>query len=411
LGQARVAVGGRAAVFAPLRDLGLVIVDDEASPAYKERRSPRHHAREVALARARAVGAVTVLIADLPSAALWRLHAARNIEVVAGDRLTERQRGPRVDVVDLASPRPGARRTRLGQVAGQALEGAVSRGGAAVVLVARRGEGTALACSSCGRRRACPTCDGALRGAVPDAVEWTCATCRWSGAAFPCPSCAAWDTAPLAAGAGRLSTELRRSHPAAAVVRMEGFDAEGPSTRPAVAVMTRGSVVERPTWLGGDEADVVVVPDADSLLGRSRFDAGEDALRLWLSAGRWAHRIVLQTREPAAPAVQALVRWDPEGFWRDELERRAELGWPPHAWLVRLDTGAKNPTEPAVAAAIAAEVRAALSADEVLGPDLDGALLVKSRNLRGTLDALTPLRHGWGRRSASVRVDVDPVET
>jgi len=411
LGHARVAVGGRGAVFAPVRDLGLVIVDDEANPTYKERRSPRHHAREVALARARAAGAVTVLVADLPSAALWRLHAGGHCAVITGDRLTERRRAPRVDVVDLASPRPGARRTRLGPVAAQAVEGAVAAGTAAVVLVARRGEGTALACRTCGRRRACPTCDGAVRADVPDAPEWTCATCGWSGSAFACLSCGSRDTAPLAAGAGRLSAELRRSHPAAAVARMEGFDAEGPTTRPAVAVMTRGSVVGRPAWLGDEQADVVVVPDADALLGRSRFDAGEDALRLWLSAGGWARRIVLQTREPSAPAVQALVRWDPEGFWRDEAERRAELGWPPHAWLLRLDAGGADPSPAQAAVAVATQVRAALAADVVLGPDIDGVLIVKTRDLRGTLDALIPLRHAWGRRGTSVRVDVDPVET
>jgi primosomal protein N' (replication factor Y) len=236
------------------------------------------------------------------------------------------------------------------------------------------------------------------------AERWRCATCRWEGAAFACPACGATATAPLAAGAGRLATELARSHPTAEVVRMEGFDAPGPQRRPAIAVLTRGSVVERPAWLAGGEAAVVVVPDADALLGRPSLGAAEDALRLWFAVARWTRHLLLQTREPTNPAVQALVRWDPEGFWRRESERRSELAWPPHSSLVALSA------PPEEAQQVAAAVRGALPpADEVLGPDPDGGVLVKSATLRGTLDALTPLRHDWGKRSVRVRVDVDPV--
>lgn len=182
---------------------------------------------------------------------------------------------------------------------------------------------------------------------------------------------------------------------------MEGFDAPGPTRRPAIAVMTRGSVVGDPAWLGGEQAAVVVVPDADALLGRPALEAGEDALRLWFAAALVTRHVVLQTREPANPAVQALVRWDPEGFWRREAERRAELAWPPHSSLVRL--AAEAPEE------VAAAVRGAVPpADEVLGPDPSGGVLVKSRGLRGTLRALTPLRQDWGKRSVRVRIDVDP---
>jgi len=439
LGHARVAVGGRGAVLTPVRDLGLVVVDDEANPAYKERRAPRHHARDVALARARLAGATAVLLGDLPSAALWRLLDDGHVRAVTADRFTERAHAPRVDVVDLGAPRPGARRTRISSLAGRALSAAVRDGGAAVVLAARGGEGTALACRRCGRRRACPVCDGAVRVAPAHGVDvppepparnlhtpeagttgearepdpgvagvggeaWRCATCGWEGPGFVCPGCGAEEHAPLAAGAGRLATELARSHPGAEVVRMEGFDAPGPTRRPGVAVLTRGSVVDRPVWLGGAVADVVVVPDADALLGRPAFDAGEDALRLWLAAGHWTRHLIVQTREPDHPAVAALVRWDPEGFWRRETERRAELGWPPHRWLVRLTA------PPATVTEVARAVREALTAgEEVLGPDPDGAIVVTSPALRGTLAALEPLRRAWGRDDTGVRIDVDPV--
>ncbi|HUH07391.1 MAG TPA: hypothetical protein VML96_06240 [Egibacteraceae bacterium] len=407
-GHARVAVGERAGVFAPVRDLGLVVVDDEANPAFKERRSPRHNAREVALARSRMAGAACVLLGDLPSARVWRLIADGHVAAVRADRATERDRAPLVEVADLSDPRPGARRARLAQRTAQALSSVVRDGGAAVVLAARGGQGAALACRGCGRRLLCPVCDGSLRPArepVEPEAAWQCPTCSFEGPAFACPDCGEQRTAPLAAGAGRLAQELARSHPRAEVARMEGFDATGPQSRPAIAVMTRGSVVTRPAWLAGQDADVTVIPDADAMLGRATLDAGEDALRLWLAAGHWSRRIVAQTRDPRHPAVQALVRWDPDGYWRAEAERRAALGYPPARSLVRITAPVADAQD------IVRSLRKALpAADEVLGPDLDGGAVVKSLDLRGTLDALAPLRQDWARDDRKVRTDVDPLE-
>lgn len=402
-GAARVVVGERGAVFAPLRDLGLVVVDDEANPAYKERRSPRHHAREVALARARMAGAVCVLLGDLPSAALWRLLDEGHVATVAADRGTQRSRTPRVEVVDLGDPRPQTRRARLTDAAARSLRRAVEHDGVGVVLASRGGQGAALACRNCRRRLACPQCLGSL-AAARESTAWICATCGWSGAQFSCPDCGDERWSPLAAGAARLAGELARIHPQADVARMEGFDAPGPNRRPALGVLTRGSVVTQPAWLAGERADVVVVPDADAMLRRPAFDAAEDALRLWMAVARWTDLLVLQTREPRHPAVQALVRSDPNGYWEREAEVRAELGYPPARSLLSVTA----PVD--VAQEVAAALREQLPADDdILGPDLSGATLVKARALAATLAALRPLREDWGLRDRKVRVDVDPL--
>ena len=403
-GRARVAVGERSAVFAPLRQLGLIVIDDEANPAYKERRSPRHHAREVALARARMAGATCVLLGDVPSANLVGLLRDGHVRVVAGARTLERDRAPRVDVVDLSDPKPTARRARFGDAATATLRTTVAEAGAAVVLASRGGQGAALVCRGCGDRLACPVCTGSLSVARAD-DSWRCPTCTWTGEPFACPHCGDDRFAPLAAGAGRLAAELRRSHGAADVVRMEGFDAPGPTRRPAIGVMTRGSVVSRPDWLEGGRADVVVLPDADAMVRRPGFAAAEDALRLWFAVARWTGHVVLQTRDPAHHAVQALVRWDAAGFWEREIERRTELRLPPVATLIQLRCG-----DAEAGAQAAAELRAALPrGDEVLGPDLAGAVLVKSSDRRGTLAVLEPLREDWAKHDRKVRVDVDPL--
>ncbi|QBI21545.1 hypothetical protein ER308_19545 [Egibacter rhizosphaerae] len=398
-GHARVAVGERGAVFAPVAELGLVIALDEANPAYKEHRSPRFHARDVALARARFAGVPAVVTGDLPSAALWRLLGDGHVAELRAPRAVETDRAPAVEVIDLADPRPRPR-ARLSSVADRALARTVGEGGAALVLATRRGEGTALACSGCGERLVCPVCAGSL---AAHGSGRGCPTCGWTGSAEPCRRCGDTRTAPLAAGAERLAAELGRAHPAAEVVALEGYDAPGPTERPAIAVATRGAIVDRPGWLGSDRATVLVVPDADALRGRADLEAGEDALRLWMDAARLADHIVLQTREPRAAGVQALVRWDPDGFWRREERWRAELGFPPARTLVRVEAGRH-------AELVGEQLREALAGiADVLGPDPGGALLVKTARLRGTLRALVPLRAAWGRDDLGVRVDVDPV--
>jgi primosomal protein N' (replication factor Y) (superfamily II helicase) len=162
-------------------------------------------------------------------------------------------------------------------------------------------------------------------------------------------------------------------------------------------------VIAHPGWLGAGRVAVLILPDADALLGRPRFDAAEDVLRLCLGI-TWSDRMIIQTRHPGDPALQALVRWDPEGFWRSEAPRRAQLGYPPAKVLIHLDAPAGRAQD------IALQVRAALPAvDELAGPDLHGRLQVKSADPRGTLSALEPLRHRWSSEDIRVTLDVDPV--
>ncbi|MBW3603199.1 MAG: hypothetical protein KY434_10950, partial [Actinobacteria bacterium] len=320
---------------------------------------------------------------------------------VTPDRKSEREAAPRVEVVD-RSRRPADRRARLAQATTRAISAVVGDGGVVVVLAARAGQGAALVCSGCGQRRTCPRCTATV-AAHRDGDGWRCPSCGDDIAPSPCPECGDARTAPLAAGAGRLAQELRRSYPDAAVTRMEGFAAEGPSARPALAVMTRGSVLDRPAWLGGRPADLLVLPDADAWLARPYLQAREDALRLWLAAGRQAQRVVLQTHDPPDPTIQAFVRWDPDGWWQREAQARAPLSFPPAGHLIAITAPAAPGSQ---AEHLAEELREA-RLGAVMGPDASGRVLVKTADLRGTLEALAPLRRRWGHDGARVRVDVD----
>lgn len=408
-GDLSVAVGERSLALMPLPDLGLVIVVDEASPAYKERRNPRHHVRDAVLGRARIQGATAVLTSSVLSAIAWRHLQGGHLRTVRADRDTERRLAPHVSVIDRTTLAPSARRTRLVRPVTAEITQIVQGGGRVIVLAAAKGSGTSLACAACRARLECRNCGGGVTAAPeasdePDAPgRYACASCGWSAPAFACIDCGAIKTFPLRAGARRLATELRKTYPEAHVAHMEGFDQAGPHTTPSICVMTRGSVVPRPSWLtdqGARQVDLLVIADPDVLVGRPSVDATEDALRLWLDAARLTRRIVVQTGHPEQPGLQGLVRLDPDGFWEGETERRRALSFPPVGSLVRLTN---------LRAAQAQEVRQHVPG-QLLGPDLDHAALLKTTDLRGTLTALGPLRQDWARVDLRVRIDVDPIE-
>jgi primosomal protein N' (replication factor Y) (superfamily II helicase) len=405
-GHARVVVGERGATFVPLERLGLAVVLDEANPALKERRSPRHHAREVVLERARRAGGVGLTVGTVPSAVLWRLLREQRVTPVVPRRSVEEHARPRVRVLT-GEDQP---RARLLRESVSALRHATEAGAYGVVLAARRGEGRALVCRDCGERSACPTCTSSL--AVPaDGRGVLCEGCGWSARRVPaCPGCRGREVVPLAAGAGRLGRELARGLRAPVAV-LEGYG-QTPPPPPAVLVLTRGSVLDTPPG----EVRAVVLPDLDGALRRPTLDAAEDALRLACAVAGWTvhgrrppeHGVVIaQTREPDHHAIRALATWDPGGFWRAEVGLRAALRFPPVAHAIRL-TAAGPGVE------VDAELRAALApGDELLGPlPVDGGAgyLVKTDDRTAALAALRPLRERWSLADASLRVDVDPVD-
>jgi primosomal protein N' (replication factor Y) len=405
-GRVRVVVGERRAAFWPVDRLGLAIVLDEANPAHKERRSPRHNVREVLLERARRAGGVGLLVASVPSAAGWTLLRERRLVPVLAGRATETRHAPRIDL-DHADGGPN---TRLGRRAVPALRHAVADGTYGVVLASRRGEGSALACSTCGARMRCPTCAGSLTGAGRGVL---CRTCGYTLAGRrPCEDCGGRQFAPLAAGAERIAEELRPAIPAPVHV-LEGYDQPVPPA-PAVLVMTRGSVLDAAPGPVG----AVVLPDLEVMARRPSVDAPEDALRLAMAVGSWASpdgEVVVKTRstaaelessnEPEGAVLRALKRWDPGSFWRDQAPRRAQLGLPPGRQAIAVELRAPDTEVDALMQAVGAAT--------VLGPvAVEGGarrLLILTEDRVATLDALRPLRVAWSKQGLDVRVDVDPV--
>jgi primosomal protein N' (replication factor Y) (superfamily II helicase) len=369
LGRRQVAIGGRSAILAPVRRLGCIVVDDEANPAHKEQRTPRYHAREVALRRADRARAVCMLTGTVPSPEVIAAVQAGQCRLVAADRALERRLRPLVEVVDPYEQDHGPGPARLHRRALAAIRAAVARGESAYVLVPRR------------------------------------------GAADP--------SAPGARTAGQVTEDLGRFLGGTPVWRLDrevldpGEVPPWAGQGPGVIVGTVAGVKDHPPLTG---CRTVVVVGADAALTQAEVRSAEEAYRTWSRAAAWCGprerpgRMLVQTSDPGNHAIQALVRWDPAFFWRHELPRRIELGFPPARRLLLFE-GA----EPLQAPDAAALVAAALGPKaELLGPAAMGRgwrIIAKVEDAEAAARALRPAlaevsRSGGPRMS----VHVEPLE-
>ncbi|MGH2691746.1 MAG: hypothetical protein ACRDHM_04515 [Actinomycetota bacterium] len=311
-GRYRVVIGTRPAGFAPLARLGLVWVHREAHPGHREERAPYYHVRDVALARARLEGAVCVLSGLAPSAEAVALADAGEAVTVRPPRDVERAAAP---IVETVKPEREDRSQRLASL----LRAATG----AFLLISTQGYGVARVCRSCGEPARCPTCSGpvVVRGAAP-----VCSVC---GRDVACSNCGSTSFGVDRGGSERIE-EWAGHVTRLPVVRVEkGEDAVLPAEG-RVVVGTAAAVKD----LGPARVPLVGVLDPDRARRRAGLASPGQALATWMEAAAWAGprreggRVLVQTREPSDPAIQALVRWDPWHLHRAEAKRREEAGFP-----------------------------------------------------------------------------------
>jgi primosomal protein N' (replication factor Y) (superfamily II helicase) len=428
-GEARVCVGPRSAVFAPIDDLGLIVVDEEHDASYKHEGDPRYDARDVAAERAARCQALLLLGSATPRPeSVERLQCSRLSRRVDGRPL------PGVQVLDMCGETHG-----LHPITTQALADVRAAREKAIVLLNRRGWSNFLSCRSCGRVWSCPQCDVAL---VLHRREGYLA-CHHCGhrelAPTRCGDCSSTSVARHGAGTERLQHEL------ASVLDDGGFPVFRLDTD-AVAEEGIGEMLRRfqdadagvligtqMVAKGHDFPDVTlgVVLDADATLRFPDFRAEERTFALIAQlAGRVGRgsdgRVLVQTIAPEARSIVHAAHHDSDGFLAGELERRRALSYPPFSHLIRIVCSAVEP-QPARAAASA--VREALAdrpsgsggADPVvLGPAalfrLRGrerqVLVVKAAERRPAVRAVDEAvrRVAASRAHAGVNfsVDVDP---
>ena len=411
--QVPVVAGTRAAMWAPVAELGLVVIWDDGDDLHAEPRAPYPHAREVLLTRARLAGCAALVAGHARTGEGQLLLEAGWAKEITAPREVLRRRVPAIapagDDVQLARD-PGAVTARLPSLAWQAARQALQAGAPVLVQVPRRGYLPSVSCAECRTPARCPHCSGPLALAGARDVP----ACRWCGraaAAYACPACGARRLRASVTGARRTAEELGRAFPGAAV-RTSGRDEilDNVPAEPAVVVATPGA---EPVAAGGYGA--VLLLDTWALLTRSDLRAAEETMRRWLNAAALARpgadggRVVVVADGGLAP-VQALLRWDPAWFAARELAERRELGFPPAARMASVTGRTEAVAELLAAARLpeGAEVLGPVPADD---PEEERVLIRVSRSQAAAL--AKALHEAAAVRSArkaaqAVRIEVDP---
>jgi primosomal protein N' (replication factor Y) (superfamily II helicase) len=343
-GQARVVVGARSAVFAPVSQLGVVCIDEEHDASYKQEADPRYDARTVAAKRAALEGAVALYGSATPRPESWETLERLDLGGRIGSAL------PPVQVVDLR--REAGYPLSAPLIAG--LDQISRAGGKAILLLNRRGVAPAIHCRACGATRRCRNCDIAL--VLHGDGRLHCHHCSAIELALEhCPACGSPELARIGAGTQRLEQELEARFPELERIRL---DADAASRPGALAeALGRFAAADRVVLLGTqmvakghDFSGVALaaVVDADTGLAMPDFRAEERTFQLVTQlAGRSGReapgRVIVQTYQPESVAVTHAARHDVERFLAQELERRRELGYPPFRHLVRVLVSGLDP--------------------------------------------------------------------
>ena len=357
-GAARVVVGARSALFTPLRNLGLIVIDEEHEGSYKQDSAPRYHARDVALWMARRSGAALVLGSATPS--IQTLHACATDPSFTQVLLPERVNGrpmPAVTVIDMAREFGSGSRSMFSRELSNALHRELSAGHKAVLLLNQRGFAKFLLCRDCGFVPSCPSCSTSLtyheRGNA-----LVCHHCGFRvSAPATCPECGSPYLKRFGAGTQRVEDDLRtlvdgfsdidgRSVP---IIRM---DADTTSRKGAhqqlleefasaqAAVLLGTQMIAK--GLDFDDVTLVGVINADTQLHLPDYRAAERTFDLIMQvAGRAGRaelegRVMVQTYEASNVAIRAAATYDRKLFLCDELPKRKALGYPPYVNLANI---------------------------------------------------------------------------
>ncbi len=441
-GDADVVVGARSAIFAPMEDIGVIVVDEEHERAYKQDAPPRYQAVEVARRRATQHNAVLVLGSATPS--LESYHEARE---GAGDltlcelpdRIDDRPL-PEVEIVDLRGETLMGKGGTFSQRLLDALDECLGRGEQAMLFLNRRGFSTFVMCRECGFTLRCRDCSVSLIY-HHESREMRCHHCDYR-VPMPqiCPSCESEDIGFKGLGTERVADQVRREFEGATVLRM---DRDTTSRKGAHAdILRRFGRGEANVLIGTQmiakghdfpNVTLVGVLNADTGLNRPDFRASEATFQLLTQvAGRAGRaekpgRVLVQTYNPEHVAIVSASRHDYEAFYRHELEKRRQNMYPPFVRLINLTISHEDDEfAHRLAGRLAYQLQErglGNSGDEELqfvGPAaaplarLRGQyryhLLIKGPQIAGLQEALTGALEALGDDAAAVTVDVDPLD-
>lgn len=380
-GEARVVVGARSAIFAPVENLGVIIIDEEHESSYKQDNSPRYHARTVALERAQREDALLILGSATPSLESYVAAQKGSYTLLTmPDRVGDRPLPP-VQLVDMRAELKDGHRGTFSRALTQAMGEVLSKGEQAILLLNRRGYSSFVFCRECGYTCRCERCSVAMtQHAQPAHLR-----CHYCDARAPvpdvCPQCHGPYIRHFGAGTQQIEEACQRQFPEARVVRIDRdttqkrgshatlLDAFG---RGDYDVLVGTQMVAK--GLDFPRVTLVGVMAADAALNLPDFRAAERTFQLLTQvAGRAGRhtlpgRVVVQAYDLSNPAIQAAAQHDYEAFAASELPDRESLGWPPYGELAVVLLSGPDVAQVLTIGSRLAEKLRGVDACEVFGP-------------------------------------------
>jgi len=344
-GEAKIVLGTRSAVFAPLKDLGLIVLDEEYEITYKSEKSPRFHAREVAIKLAEINQAAVVLGSATPSVeTFYQAEKGAYQKLILPVRIDHRPLPP-VEVVDMREEKDRL----LSQILRVELKETLERGEQAILFINRRGFFSFVICQECGFAIHCPQCSVSLAYNTTDR-RLHCNRCGYKNVApLICPRCQSSALRYSGIGTQRIENEVAQIFPAARILR---YDRDSVNQRGKhaqfFATFAEGKadvlIGTQMVTKGLDVANVTLVGvvAVDSALNLPDFRAAEHTFQMITQvAGRAGRhhlpgKVILQTYAPQHYAIQAAAKHDYESFYQQEIKYRQELDYPPFSRLIAL---------------------------------------------------------------------------
>jgi primosomal protein N' (replication factor Y) len=347
-GGAKIVIGARSAVFAPLENLGLIIVDEEHEGSYKQDEIPRYHARDLAVLRAQREKCAIVLGSATPSLESWQNTRTGKYRLA---RLTQRVDDRSMPVIRVLDMRQASRRAGGDAIFSpqllQAIEGRLASGCQTILFLNRRGFSTSLLCQACGHVCECPDCSVTLTY-HRDTSQLVCHVCgRTERAPKVCPSCKDPGIRHAGVGTQKVEDAVRRIFPKARVARMDADtmarkeayrETLGAFKEGAIDILVGTQMIAK--GLHFPNVTLVGIINADMGLHVPDFRAGERTFQLLTQVAGRAGRgemegeVLVQSFTPFSPSIQFARHHDFDGFAEQELEFRERFGFPPFQRMV-----------------------------------------------------------------------------
>ncbi len=433
-GLARIVIGARSAIFAPLENIGIIIVDEEHEASFKQSDGLRYNARDLALVRGGMEQSAVVLGSATPL--VTSIHAAQQGRLTLLE-LPERVENRPMPVVERISMK-GSKQTLSTPLAAE-LTQTLENGQQSIVFLNRRGFATFLVCNSCGKALSCPNCSVTLTYHRQRAQS----ICHYCDYAVPapgtCPACDATELTELGAGTEKLECDLKELLPQARILRMDSDTTSGKGSHERLlSKMSDGSadilIGTQMIAKGHDFPGVTLVGviNAEAGLGMPDFRAAERTFQLLSQVigragrGEMPGRVLVQAYDTEHYAIISAAEHDAAGFYRQELEFRQEVGYPPFSFLAVI--GISGNLEQAVSeqaeqsSGLLKAIKQKLKVRvEILGPATAPIYRLRGRFRRQILlkaSTRKELRHlilVWRQQSRTLStirmtVDIDPVD-